>query len=444
MTPPPPSTFRHSFLPASLPYPAAVLLLFAITVLRSPGAFLYPSFWAEDGTFFFRQSVEKGAGAVLLPLYGSYHTIPRLVALAASVLPLAWTPVLFAGAAALLASACLALFCRPGFRWLVPDDRVRALLAVLFSLAPGARQSFLALCTVNYALFCGLLFLLLERDEAGRWRMGPGRAALVSFLWFSVGQGLVLAPLLLFLAWHSRRRTFLYCLGSLVLSVLLNLATENTYRPSHGPGAPTLALVFLDNLFLRLGFLPLLGKTGIRPLQAASTPAFLALSLVLLAGFLTVVRRSRVLDREGTVALGLAVGGAMAMFPLVVLARDYALVLLSRPHLRLWGRYVLVPSVLALLIAFVLARGARSRLARAAAVLALAWITTNVLLEPFWERPQPLLPFAWEWPRQAALLQEALRERRAGRLREPVVVGPILCRATTPDPWQIDEVRISP
>jgi hypothetical protein len=281
---------------------------------------------------------------------------------------------------------------------------------------------------VNYVLFCGLLFLLLERDEAGRWRMGPGRAALVSFLWFSVGQGLVLAPLLLFLAWRSRRRIFLFCLGSLVLSVLLNLATENTYRPAHRPDVLTLALVFLDNLFLRLGFLPLLGKKGIAPLQAASTPTFLALSLVLLAGFLAVVRRSRVLDREGTLALGLAVGGAMAIHPLVVLARWYALGALSRSHLRLGGRHVLVPSVLALLIPFVLARGARSRPARVAAALALAWTTTNVLLEPLWVRPQPLVPFAWEWPRQAALIQEALRERRAGHLREPVVVGPIPCR----------------
>jgi hypothetical protein len=250
----------------------------------------------------------------------------------------------------------------------------------------------------------------------------------VSFLWFSVGQSLVLAPLLLFLAWRSRRRTFVFCLGSLVLSVLLNLMAENAARPAHAPGAPRLALVFLDNLFLRVGFLPLLGKKGIALLQATSTPAFLALSLVLLAGILAVVRRSRVLDREGTLALGLAVGGAMAIHPLAVLARHYALADLSRPHLRLGGRHVVVPSVLALLIPFVLARGARSRPARVAAALALAWITTNVLLEPLWQRPQPFVPFAWEWPRQAMLIQEALRERRAGRLREAVVVGPIQCR----------------
>ena len=68
-----------------MPFAVVVLLLFASTALRLPGTFLYPSFWAEDLTILFKDSIEMGPAALGQPIYGSYHTIPRLLALAASL-----------------------------------------------------------------------------------------------------------------------------------------------------------------------------------------------------------------------------------------------------------------------------------------------------------------------------------------------------------------------
>jgi hypothetical protein len=428
-----------------VPFAGVVLLLFASTALRLPGIFLYPSFWAEDLTIFFKQSLELGPAALGQPVYGSYHTLPRLIALVASLAPVAWAPALFALGAGLVSSASLALFSRPGFRWLVPRDEVRLLACWLFGLLPGATECFFALCTSNYALFAGVLFLLLERDEAGRWRMGIRRALLVSFLWFSLGQGLVLAPLLALLYWLTRNRNYLLGLGALGLAVFLNVAAtpENTYRPPEWPGLSYLALVYFDNLFVRLAFVPLAGR-WIARVWALRDASFFLISAALLGGYLYTVTRKRTLDREGAGAIAVAVLATMAQFPLIALARDYGVDQLRRPTMRLEGRYALVPSILGVvLLAAWLTRPARSRWARASAVALLLWSLTNLLLfEPFYQQPWPSRPFVWEWPRQRAMIEQALRDRRAGRLAAPVVVKDIHGRPDLPQ-WKVTVV-ISP
>jgi hypothetical protein len=254
---------RGSAAAPAVPFAGVVLFLLASTALRLPSTFRYPSFWAEDATIFFKQGVEMGAGALLLPVYGSYQTVPRLIVFLSSFLPVVWAPTLYAVGAGLVSGACLALFARPGFRWLVPDDRVRLLLCWLFSVAPGTNEAFFALCTLNYAVFCGVLFLLLERDEDGRWRMGLSRALLVSFLWLSVGQGVVLALPLAGLFWLTRNRAYLLCFATLGLSVALNLTAENSYRPTELAGPGALTRVYLANVFLRLAFVPLVGQRWI-------------------------------------------------------------------------------------------------------------------------------------------------------------------------------------
>ena len=147
--PPPRSIRARGPKHRAVPFAAVVLLIFVSTALRLPGTFLYPSFWAEDLTIFFKESIEMGPAALVQPLYGSYHTIPRLIALAASLGPVAWAPALFALGAGLVSSLCLALFSRPGFRWLVPRDDVRLFACWLFSFVPGTNESFFALCGVE-------------------------------------------------------------------------------------------------------------------------------------------------------------------------------------------------------------------------------------------------------------------------------------------------------
>ena len=429
-----------------MPLVAVVLLLFAASALRFRGIFLDPTFWGEDGTFLFRESVEIGPSAILLPVYGSYLTIPRLVAFLVSFLPTYWAPLSYVIAAGLLSSLSLSLFSRAGYRWLVPDDRLRVLMCWLFSLVPGTYECYFALTPGIYTVFCALLLLLLERDEQGRWRMGLARALLVSFLWFSLGLGLVLAPLIAYLFWLTRNRNYLLLLVTLAGAVLLNRTTENVYRPDSLPTPFSLALIYFENLAVRLAFLPLVPYSWHEAVRMMEGAPFLVSSVALIGSYLWAAFRARRRDAEGARVLVLAVLCVMATFPLTALVRYYGVSLFARPQIALVGRHALIPAVLALLLLWQwLAQPGRKGSRRVAAVGLLVWTTFCVLHEPFYQPPNPPVAPAWEWPEQAATIDAALRARRAGTLEEAVVIRRISCRpALPPGLWKIRRLTIGP
>ena len=431
-------------VPVPVPLLGVALFLFATSAIRFRGIFLEPSFWAEDGTFFFRDSIELGRSAILVPVYGSHHLLPRLIAFFVSFLPTYWAPALYAVAAGLLSSLSLGLFSRAGFRWLVPDDRLRVLVCWLFSLAPGTYEAYFALCTANYAMFCGLIFLLLERDREARWQIGLGRALLVSFLWFSVGQGLVLAPLVAYLFWRRRNRNYLLCLATLAGATLLNATAENVYRPNPRPGPGLLAVIYFENLVVRLGFISLLPYRWHGVVRKMPSTPFLLLSVAMIGSYLWAAFTARRRDIEGAGVLVVAVLCAMAIFPLTALARNYGVTALTRAEITLGGRAGLVPAVLALLLLWqLLARRGRKGARRVAATAFLAWTTFCVLHEPYYQPPRPPLESSGTWPTQAATIDEALRARRAGTLQEPVIVRQIRCRPAVPT-WKIRRLTIAP
>lgn len=71
-------------------------MVLAALVSRRPGLLLRPQFWAEDGLIFYQQAHELGFVPALLNPYAGYpHTLPRLIAGLAQLLPLSAAPLLF-------------------------------------------------------------------------------------------------------------------------------------------------------------------------------------------------------------------------------------------------------------------------------------------------------------------------------------------------------------
>jgi hypothetical protein len=266
------------------------------------------------------------------------------------------------------------------------------------------------------------------------------RTLLVGFLWFSFGQGAVLAPPLACLFFLTRNRNYLVCLGTLLLSVVLNLAAPNPFKVALLP-PDTLAEVYFDNLFVRLGYLPLLGQRWLPRVMGMDEASFLLVSTALLVLCLYVMSRAARIDSSGAAVLGVTVTSAMAIFAAIVLARSYGLAALRRPSLVFATRYDVMPGLLALVLIWTwVYRPWRVRGWRLPRYALLAWLTMNVIGRLHFQAPEPLLPFAWEWPAQAATIQAALEARREGTLREPVVVPVVRCR-----PWDVKtEIRIAP
>ena len=85
----------------------AVMLAFSTLILfyRKPGTLHNPQFWAEDGTTFFRENIERGAWAIFQPYAGYLLVIPRIVAWLAGLLPSVYAPRIYS-----LASLAIFLF----------------------------------------------------------------------------------------------------------------------------------------------------------------------------------------------------------------------------------------------------------------------------------------------------------------------------------------------
>jgi hypothetical protein len=112
--------------------------LFVVLALRRPDALLNPQFWAEDGTVYFSQALIGGPATIFLPHAQSLWILPRMVALAATLLPVLWAPFAFNLIALTAAAGCCALFSLPAYRHLVRSDWLRVGSCVLFAAAVSA------------------------------------------------------------------------------------------------------------------------------------------------------------------------------------------------------------------------------------------------------------------------------------------------------------------
>jgi len=118
------------------------LFLFAclVVVSRRPDAVLHPQFWAEDGRVFFQEAYNLGGWHSLFrPYAGYFHTVPRLGAWLALILPLAMAPLILNLIAIAIQAlpVNLLLFSRSS-AW--GSLRYRALLACIYLVLPNMRE----------------------------------------------------------------------------------------------------------------------------------------------------------------------------------------------------------------------------------------------------------------------------------------------------------------
>lgn len=85
--------------PSAWPLWLHVVFISLIAVSHDLTRVTNPQFWAEDGAVWYRQAYELGAASLVLEQSGYYQTLPRLIALLATLLPLAWGPTVFLCAA---------------------------------------------------------------------------------------------------------------------------------------------------------------------------------------------------------------------------------------------------------------------------------------------------------------------------------------------------------
>lgn len=426
------------------------ILIFLVNALRNSGPFRYPSFWAEDATFFFKDSLELGVRALWTPVIGHYHTIPRMIVWVATFFHPQHAPVIFALGAGLVSSLCFSLFYLRGLRWIVREDHHRFWMAVVLSLCPGALETFFALCTLNYIIFCGILFLILEKDiEGQRFVMTVPRGILLCFLWFSAGQSVVILPLLFFLLVVSRNFRYLIPIGGLFFSILMNFLDVLKHQgdfPVHADNTgkiPLFLQVFFDNYFLRFFYLPLFGEGTLHKILQWPNGVFYPVSaLLFVAASWWVVKTLDFKKEELWSLLGLTICVGAIFFIVAIVRVDPQN--LVRPQYDLRSRYTLVPTLVTLLVYFAVLTHAKMRgrwgsWARWGIIFVVA---NHVLIEGLSLRANRFEEFRTVWPEKSQSIQKALVAKRQGELKAPVIIENIPAR---PSGWGgIQQLKIEP
>jgi hypothetical protein len=409
----------------------------AIIVLRNPAAVFRAEFWAEDATEFFFGSISRGAGSLVTPVWGFHCFFARVVAYAATYFPVLWAPYLYAVACLLVNAGVTSYFVRDGFSWIIPSRPFRIAACAVFAIGPGTSEVFLNLCNLQSVLTIFTLLLLIEQP----FRIGNFKAAALLVLLFSSVLNILWIPLVALL-WH-RTRDRRYGLLLLCFLPVLLINGIGTHESSGEANLRNYGLawkipkILVENCFLRLCFMPILGDSLTVSLMRQAWMFWLA-SLVVIASLGYLLLSGRLVNRTLWGVLGIAGVCAIGSFGAIAVSRSYAVGQIVRESgLTQWGhRYSYLPGMPTLLLwsAAIFAHvNRRPRdLTAFAAALAAGLLIWNNLAE--WNTGYSRATQDLHWPKAAAALQDILDQREKGSLREPVLIEDI--RWVHPAGWQ--------
>ncbi len=119
---------------------ALLSCIFGVLFLREPKCFTHPEFFADDAAAFFQQQLILGPRAIFQTWSQYLHIVPRLLALLATVFPIAWAPLVYAIQAIIVSGLCCWGFCLDEFRPVLRSDALRIVLCILPALAFPAQE----------------------------------------------------------------------------------------------------------------------------------------------------------------------------------------------------------------------------------------------------------------------------------------------------------------
>jgi hypothetical protein len=151
----------------------AAIVAMALAISRRPDAVLHAQFWAEDGRNWYAEAYNGGwLHAALTPHTGYFQTISRLAAALSLLVNFAYAPLVYNVIALVIQVAPSVFLLTPRFQKVVPDFRVRALLALLYIGIPNSYE--LNANITNAMTHLGLLAVLIilaEPSKRAAWRV---------------------------------------------------------------------------------------------------------------------------------------------------------------------------------------------------------------------------------------------------------------------------------
>jgi hypothetical protein len=348
----------------------------AILILRWPSALFHAEFRVEDGTIFYLGALLDGPAAIAQPYHGALQLGSRLAALAGSLAPVLWAPVVMNAAAVLVTAAVATFIAGPRMAHAIPAMGLRVALALALVLLPSAAQLTWSATFIGWSLAFFLVARLVATPP--RWPLLDGAAVAIAAL--SGPVSILLAPL------YVWRRpgivTWIVC-GAAVIQVVALVTAHD-----RAPGVITDPIEVMQSLALGGLIAPVLGRAT-WPLTQAAIPGAVGVGAVA-AVTLLVIRAATAVPRP---LLSVLVYASIASAAAGVLAAPTPM-LDSAAN----SRYFLLASWSIVVIA-VLALAVGRRPERLAA-LPLLCAVALASVGGFRQAPQP----DYQWVRQSACI----------------------------------------
>lgn len=407
---------------------SATLGIVLVTILmlwRGLSRVLGAELWAEDGQIFVSEALQYGVASIVRPMGGYFHFVQRAITvLWLAVAPLAWLPTLICGSAFAILVAVFSIPARESYAWLFPARSARLWLVVILCLVPGLSEVAGNLCNLNWVMFLAVALIGLKDPEIG---LSRGELGLAAVLLFSTAGAVLLLPLFVWRAAHTRRRRDLALLGLLVFSLICVSFIERSEKIGFPPVWD--ATVFVLNYWFMSFFIrPWFG--GIWTVALFRPEWVWALvGLKLVAVGLTVWLVRRFWRQPAFQALGLLTLPLAAWMLLIFVGRTSGAVMwgpLNAIDAGTWIHRWSFPAAVASSLLWMGILAARPVWFRAQPFIASAFLISNALvtLDHFHIRPYGT---ERRWREQVPLLERAIK---TGEPREVWI-------KTYPSPWGV-------
>ena len=161
--------WRRAGTPGAGTAAAVFVLACVIFVLRRPDILFHAQLWAEDGTFWFAQSYNRGfANVIFSPHTGYLQTFSRLVFSALVPMPLEHVPAYANAVGVAVRAWCVALLFARDFGWF--GARAKLLLAAFMLLQPGLEAIHANITNTHwYLAILALLVVVADRPTGRGW-----------------------------------------------------------------------------------------------------------------------------------------------------------------------------------------------------------------------------------------------------------------------------------
>jgi hypothetical protein len=367
-----------------------------VYLLRNPMSVLAPTMWAEDGTLFFKDAVERGWTALLEPYAGQLIVVPRVMATLLAPLPAAVQPTLYAAAAAVVAVLSCGVVLSSRWRESVPIAARFACLLALVGM-PGVGEAHAIVATSHWWLGIGLLLLGMLRDPSGRW----SRAGEVAFVAAAATSGFVAVyavPMLAVRALQARSRHSWLVLGTATVGCAIQVGSllASSRRGDIGVilADPAAGLGVLAKRVLATIAIGDRGLAVVWPFDAPSVAGVVAACMV--AALVALMWARSPMLEVGALIAAVVGGVVLALWALTGPGAELGMLF--------WGgaasRFFLIPK--AALLITVVATWSHDRVWRAAAALFLVILTVGIVAD-YAVTPMPRV----EWTRFARCLDES-------------------------------------